>query len=44
MAAEEKVSIMELRHHEADPSTVGLASFGIGLFTLSFINAGILGA
>ncbi len=35
---------MELRHHEADPSTVGLASFGIGLFTLSFINAGILGA
>ncbi len=34
---------MEIRHHEADPSTVALASFGIGLFTLSFINAGILG-
>jgi uncharacterized protein len=43
MAAEEKVSILELRHHEADPSTVGLASFGIGLFTLSFINLGYLG-
>ena len=43
-ALEEKVSILELRHHEADPSTVGLASFGIGLFTLSFINAGMLGA
>ena len=28
----------------ADPSQVGLASFGIGLFTLSFFNAGILGA
>jgi len=27
----------------ADPSTVGLASFGIGLFTLSFQNAGIIG-
>lgn len=27
----------------ADPSTVGLASFGIALFTLSFANAGILG-
>jgi uncharacterized protein len=27
----------------ADPSTVGLASFGIALFTLSFYNAGILG-
>ena len=27
----------------ADPSTVGLASFGIGLFTLSFQNAGIVG-
>ena len=43
MATDEKISIMEIRHHEADPSTVGLASFGIGLFTLSFINAGILG-
>jgi succinate-acetate transporter protein len=43
MAAEEKVSILELKHHEADPSTVGLASFGIGLFTLSFINIGMLG-
>jgi hypothetical protein len=27
----------------ADPSTVGLASFGIALFTLSFHNAGLLG-
>jgi len=27
----------------ADPSTVGLASFGIGLFTLSFFNAGMIG-
>ena len=27
----------------ADPSAIGLASFGIGLFTLSFFNAGILG-
>jgi succinate-acetate transporter protein len=27
----------------ADPSTVGLASFGIALFTLSFLNAGVLG-
>ncbi len=27
----------------ADPSTVGLASFGIGLFTLSFVNAGLIG-
>jgi hypothetical protein len=27
----------------ADPSTIGLASFGIGLFTLSFHNAGMLG-
>jgi uncharacterized protein len=43
-APEERISIMEVRHHEADPSTVGLASFGIGLFTLSFINAGILGS
>jgi uncharacterized protein len=43
MANEEKISIMEIRHHEADPSTVGLASFATGLFVLSFINAGILG-
>ncbi len=27
----------------ADPSTVGLASFGIALFTLSFLNAGLVG-
>ncbi len=27
----------------ADPSTVGLASFGIALFTLSFLNAGLIG-
>ncbi len=27
----------------ADPSTVGLASFGMSLFTLSFLNAGIVG-
>jgi succinate-acetate transporter protein len=43
MAVEESISIMEVRHHEADPSTVGLASFGIALFTLSFQNAGIIG-
>jgi succinate-acetate transporter protein len=43
MAADEQISIMELRHHEADPSTVGLASFGIALFTLSFQNAGLIG-
>ncbi len=43
MAPEENISIMEVRHHEADPSTVGLASFGIALFTLSFYNAGIIG-
>jgi succinate-acetate transporter protein len=42
-AEEEKISILELRHHEADPSTVGLASFGIALFTLSFQNAGLIG-
>jgi len=27
----------------ADPSTVGLGSFSIGLFTLSFFNAGLIG-
>ena len=27
----------------ADPSTIGLGSFGIALFTLSFYNAGMLG-
>lgn len=43
MATEEGVSIMEIRHSMADPSTVGLASFGIALFTLSFQNAGFLG-
>ncbi len=43
MAVKENISIMEIRHHEADPSTVGLASFGIALFTLSFQNAGVLG-
>ncbi len=43
MATDERISIMEIRHHEADPSTVGLASFGIGLFTLSFKSAGYLG-
>jgi uncharacterized protein len=43
--ADEPVGIMEVKHTAvADPSTVGLASFGIGLFTLSFQNAGIIGA
>ncbi|MGC8492091.1 MAG: acetate uptake transporter [Syntrophobacteraceae bacterium] len=27
----------------ADPSTVGLAAFAIALFTLSFLNAGVIG-
>ncbi len=45
MASKEPVGILEIKHTAtADPSTVGLASFGIGLFTLSFFNAGILGA
>jgi succinate-acetate transporter protein len=44
MASAEPVGIMEVKHTAvADPSTVGLASFGIGLFTLSFQNAGLLG-
>jgi succinate-acetate transporter protein len=44
MASTEPVGIMEVKHTAtADPSTVGLASFGIGLFTLSFQNAGLIG-
>jgi succinate-acetate transporter protein len=41
MAEETKVSVVN--QAVADPSTVGLASFGIALFTLSFLNAGIVG-
>jgi succinate-acetate transporter protein len=41
MAEETTFSIVN--HAVADPSTVGLASFGIALFTLSFLNAGIVG-
>ena len=40
----EENKVYEVREAIADPSTVGLASFGIALFTLSFLNAGILGA
>jgi len=36
-------SKIEIREALADPSTVGLASFGISLFTLSFMNAGLVG-
>jgi len=44
MASQEPAGILEIKHTAtADPSTVGFASFGIGLFTLSFMNAGILG-
>jgi hypothetical protein len=42
MAEEQTFSIVN--QAVADPSTVGLASFGIGLFTLSFYNAGLVGA
>lgn len=41
MAEESTVSVVN--QAIADPSTVGLASFGIALFTLSFSLAGILG-
>ncbi len=41
MAEETTFSIVN--NAVADPSTVGLASFGIALFTLSFLNAGIVG-
>jgi succinate-acetate transporter protein len=34
---------VEIKESLADPSTVGLASFGIALFTLSFLNAGLIG-
>jgi uncharacterized protein len=37
-------NVVEVKQAIADPSSVGLASFGIALFTLSFTNAGILGA
>ena len=36
-------NVVEVKQAIADPSAVGLASFGIGLFTLSFFNAGIIG-
>lgn len=39
----EEPKVYEVREAIADPSTLGLASFGIGLFTLSFYNAGIVG-
>jgi succinate-acetate transporter protein len=42
MAEERSFSIVN--QAIADPSTVGLASFGIALFTLSFLNAGIVGS
>ena len=40
--AENTVSVVN--QAVADPSTVGLASFGIALFTLSFLNAGLVGS
>lgn len=39
----EQTSIHVVNQAVADPSTVGLASFGIALFTLSFLNAGLIG-
>ena len=44
MASEEITTPVEIKDSLADPSTVGLASFGIALFTLSFQNAGLIGA
>lgn len=41
--SEEKVFVVK-ENNIADPSTVGLASFGIALFCLSFVNAGLVGA
>ena len=41
--SEEKVYVVK-ENSIADPSTVGLASFGIDLFCLSFVNAGLVGA
>jgi succinate-acetate transporter protein len=41
--ASESTTVNVVNQAIADPSTVGLASFGIALFTLSFFNAGILG-
>ncbi|HPZ42996.1 MAG TPA: acetate uptake transporter [Bacillota bacterium] len=41
--SEEKVYVLK-ENGIADPSTVGLASFGIALFCLSFVNAGLVGA
>ena len=41
--SEEKVYVVK-ENSIADPSTVGLASFGIALFCLSFVNAGLVGA
>ncbi|HTP25408.1 MAG TPA: acetate uptake transporter [Anaeromyxobacteraceae bacterium] len=40
----EQTKVVEMKEAIADPATVGLASFGIALFTLSFLNAGIVGA
>jgi hypothetical protein len=39
----QELTVVEVKQAIADPSTVGLASFGIALFTLSFYNAGIIG-
>lgn len=41
MSEENKVSVVN--QAVADPSTLGLASFGVALFTLSFVNAGLVG-
>jgi uncharacterized protein len=39
----EQTDVHVINQSVADPSTVGLASFGIALFTLSFLNAGLVG-
>lgn len=40
----EETKVYEVRETIADPSTLGLASFALALFVLSFYNAGIIGA
>lgn len=39
----ETTKVYEVRETIADPSTLGLASFALALFVLSFYNAGIIG-
>lgn len=40
----EDAKIIEIRSsHTADPTVLGITSFGIALFTLSFANAGLVG-